>query len=102
MEHPALARLSLQVTIPAPFRYPTNQSRLESVADYTQRPLYTISSGDLGISANVVEEKLSSALDLATSWNAIVLIDEADIFLEERSAYDLKRNGLVSGKKSVL
>ncbi|KAK0105050.1 hypothetical protein ONS96_004453 [Cadophora gregata f. sp. sojae] len=73
----------------------------ESVADHTQRPLYTVSSGDLGISANVVEEKLSSALDLATKWNAIVLIDEADIFLEERSAYDLKRNGLVSGEKSV-
>ncbi|KAH7416737.1 P-loop containing nucleoside triphosphate hydrolase protein [Cadophora sp. MPI-SDFR-AT-0126] len=68
----------------------------ESIADHTQRPLYTVSSGDLGISATVVEEKLSSALDLASRWNAIVLIDEADIFLEERSAHDLKRNGLVS------
>jgi len=31
----------------------------------------------------MVEEKLSSALDLATEWNAIVLIDETDVFLEE-------------------
>ncbi|KAF2193260.1 P-loop containing nucleoside triphosphate hydrolase protein [Zopfia rhizophila CBS 207.26] len=68
----------------------------ESVADHTRRPLYTISSGDLGINATLVEDKLCSALELATTWEAIVLIDEADVFLEERSPYDLERNGLVS------
>jgi SpoVK/Ycf46/Vps4 family AAA+-type ATPase len=72
----------------------------ESVADGTRRPLYTISSGDLGTDTNLVESKLSYALALATSWNAVVLIDEADVFLEERRLQDLKRNGLVSGKLS--
>jgi hypothetical protein len=70
----------------------------ESVADITKRPLYTISSGELGISPTMVEENLQAALDLATAWNAIVLIDEADVFLEQRSSNDLERNSLVSSK----
>jgi hypothetical protein len=74
----------------------TTNNRTEGVADYTKRPLYTVSCGELGISTKNVEENLSKALGLATSWNAIVLIDEADIFLEARSFNDLKRNGLVS------
>ena len=71
---------------------------IESVADQTKRPLYTISSGDLGVQPTTVEKKLKAALDLATMWNAIVLTDEADIFLEQRSMHDLDRNSLVSSK----
>jgi hypothetical protein len=70
----------------------------ESVADITQRPLYTISCGELGISPMMVEDNLQAALNLATAWNAIVLIDEADVFLEQRSTNDLERNSLVSSK----
>jgi len=69
------------------------------VADITERPLYTISSGELGTDPKTMEDNLSLALQLATTWKAIVLIDEADVFLEQRSARDLKRNGLVSSKK---
>ncbi|KAF4633931.1 hypothetical protein G7Y89_g4185 [Cudoniella acicularis] len=68
----------------------------EGVADYTKRPLYTVSCGELGIDSSSVERNLKTALDLATTWNAIILIDEADIFLEARGPNDLKRNGLVS------
>lgn len=32
----------------------------------------------------------------------VVLLDEADIFLEQRSLVDLKRNALVSGKHNCL
>ena len=35
-------------------------------------------------------------LRLATRWNAVVLFDEADIFLEARERGDLERNSLVS------
>lgn len=35
---------------------------------------------------------------LAEAWNAVLLVDEADIFLERRQNRDLARNGLVSGK----
>ena len=71
---------------------------LESVADYTKRPLYIVSSGDLGTDATSIEKNLLDSLELATHWNAIVLIDEADVFLEQRSHHDLQRNGLVSGR----
>lgn len=33
---------------------------------------------------------------MASTWNAVLLIDEADIFLEARSLHDLERNSLVS------
>jgi len=72
-------------------------TKIESIADGTKRPLYTISSGDLGTDTIQVEARLSRALALATSWNAVVLIDEADVFLEQRRNHDLKRNGLISG-----
>lgn len=68
----------------------------ESVADHIERPLYILNSGELGIQPQEVEENLNKALMLAVAWNAILLIDEADVFLEQRSVQDLQRNCLVS------
>jgi hypothetical protein len=70
---------------------------IESVADFTSRPLYVISSGELGTTAAAVEQQLSYIFRLAAIWDAIVLIDEADVFLEQRSPHDLQRNALVAG-----
>ena len=68
----------------------------ESVADDIQRPLYVLNTGELGVDPVSVESNLASALKLATRWGAIVLIDEADVFLEQRTIHDLTRNSLVS------
>ncbi|WYZ44542.1 hypothetical protein EsH8_VII_000978 [Colletotrichum jinshuiense] len=68
----------------------------ECVAEFSRRPLYIVSSGDLGTSAEALDEKLGRALDLASTWKAVLLIDEADVFLERRSLHDMQRNGLVS------
>lgn len=62
------------------------------------RPLFTISCGDLGNSGETVEVNLSNALALANKWNAVVLIDEADVFMAERTVNDIGRNDVVSGK----
>ena len=70
----------------------------ESVADHVERPLYVLNSGELGVTPESVEANLRNALKLATAWNAIVLIDEADVFLEQRTVQDLNRNCLVSCK----
>lgn len=45
-----------------------------------------------------VEEKLTNYFELATAWDAVLLIDEADILLESRSleAGTLDRNAMVS------
>nr|XP_023907899.1 uncharacterized protein LOC112019614 [Quercus suber]POF16364.1 atpase family aaa domain-containing protein 3b [Quercus suber] len=68
----------------------------ETVAEYCQRPLYMVSSGDLGTYSSALDERLSRILDMASTWKAVLLIDEADIFLEQRSLHDLERNSLVS------
>lgn len=68
----------------------------ESVAEEMKVPLYMLSSGDLGIDPRHVETRLNGILSMCTRWNAILLIDEADVFLEERSLHELERNKLVS------
>ncbi|KAF2232365.1 P-loop containing nucleoside triphosphate hydrolase protein [Viridothelium virens] len=68
----------------------------ESVAETMKVPLYMMSAGDLGASANDVESKLGTILEMNAKWNACLLLDEADVFLEARSAHDLERNRLVS------
>ena len=68
----------------------------EAVAEVMRSPLYMLSAGDLGTEASEVETSLSNVMEMASKWNAILLIDEADVFLEERSTADLERNKLVS------
>ena len=53
-------------------------------------------AGDLGTNAELLERNLIETTSLAHKWGAIVLIDEADVYLEERSLKDVQRNGLVS------
>ncbi len=61
-------------------------------------PLYMMSAGDLGIEPAGVESALSNIMEMSAKWNAVLLLDEADVFLEQRSAHDLERNKLVSSK----
>lgn len=67
----------------------------EAIAERLKRPLYSISVGELGVSPEELEEKLREVLDIATTWNAVVLMDEADIFLEARDERDIVRNAMV-------
>jgi len=56
------------------------------------------SVADVGVKAEHVEEKLTNYFELATAWNAVLLIDEADILLESRSLDQgtLDRNAMVA------
>ncbi|KAF4990646.1 hypothetical protein FDECE_14311 [Fusarium decemcellulare] len=69
---------------------------VESIADHTKRPLFQISSGQLTGDAATIEGRLSVFLSTAKRWKALVLIDEADVFMQKRRIEDLERNGLVS------
>jgi SpoVK/Ycf46/Vps4 family AAA+-type ATPase len=61
------------------------------------RPLYSVSLGQLGVSASELETRLREILDLCSRWDALILLDEADTFLEKRSSTDsLERNAMVS------
>lgn len=68
----------------------------ECVAEYVQRPLFMVSSGDLGVSSEQLDTQLTSIMDMTSTWRAVLLIDEADIFLEQRALHDLHRNAMVS------
>lgn len=68
----------------------------ESVAEYAQKPLYRVTCGDIGTEPEAVERYLESVLYIGTIWDCVVLLDEADVSLEERSPFDLRRNALVS------
>jgi SpoVK/Ycf46/Vps4 family AAA+-type ATPase len=67
----------------------------EAIAELLQKPLYSISVGELGTKTTVLEVKLKEILEVASSWGAVILIDEADIFLEKRTEKDIERNAMV-------
>lgn len=48
------------------------------------------------MSSSSVERRLSYFLELGERFGALVLLDEADVYLERRRTRDLRRNGLVS------
>jgi len=54
-----------------------------------------ISAGELSTDAAKLEVQLSRIFKIISPWNAILLLDEVDVFLEQRSS-DLVRNSLVS------
>lgn len=49
-----------------------------------------------------VEINLENWMKLARRWGAILLIDEADVYLEERNTQGFERNSLVSGNHNLL
>ncbi|KAJ5144221.1 uncharacterized protein N7515_003008 [Penicillium bovifimosum] len=68
----------------------------EGIAELLRRPLYMVSAGELGTDSRTLEAELNKILDIAHSWGAVLLLDEADVFLEKRTIHDIHRNALVS------
>lgn len=68
----------------------------ESIAEYTERPLLSINIGEMSVE-KYVERRLKNVFRQASLWNAVLLLDEADVVLEERAYEDVKRNAIVSG-----
>lgn len=74
----------------------------EAVALKWKKPLFPITCGDLGFTAETLEKSLNEIFRLAHHWGCILLLDEADVFITRRERHDLKRNALVSGKTQKL
>lgn len=68
----------------------------ETVAERLRVPLYQVCAGDLSTSALELEYLVTRIFRFAGRWQAILLIDEADVYMEQRTPQDLARNGLVS------
>lgn len=71
---------------------------LECIAKAKHRPLLKITNSDLGEIA-MVEKNLQKWFTLAERWGAIMLIDEADNFLQKRADGAVKLNNLITGRK---
>ncbi|KAK6949515.1 hypothetical protein Daesc_009597 [Daldinia eschscholtzii] len=68
----------------------------EGVAEKFKKPLFQLTCGDLGTTAKDVESALETNFALASRWGCILLLDEADVFLAQRTKEDFQRNGLVA------
>ena len=66
------------------------------MADRTRRPLFYLQAEDLGINAAALGENVKKVFEMATEWDAVILLDEADVFMAERHPQDIARNELVS------
>ncbi|KAJ3170410.1 hypothetical protein HDU87_008804 [Geranomyces variabilis] len=70
----------------------------EAIAELLHRPLHFVTMGELGTNPEEMEKRLGEVLDLCAGWDALVIIDEADVFLEKRtsaSGADVARNAIV-------
>jgi len=68
----------------------------ECIAEHVKRPLLPITCADIGVDPAKVENNLMRWFKLARSWDAVMLLDEADIYMEYRQIHDLNRNNLVA------
>jgi len=68
----------------------------ETTAELLHCPLLSLTAGELGVFPDDVEKHLQDSLKRAQRWKAIVLIDEADVFMVQRSHEELERNAIVS------
>lgn len=66
----------------------------EVYSEIIQRPLYKVKSSQLGINIENLEKNLNAVLNRASRWGAVLLIDEADVYVRARGS-DLVQNAVV-------
>ncbi|KAJ8123824.1 hypothetical protein O1611_g9503 [Lasiodiplodia mahajangana] len=78
----------------------------EVAAEASQKALVMTSIGELNQKSSLLsgtrafERELKTVLRYATIWQAVVLLDEADVFLEARTDNSSDRNALVASKRT--
>ena len=66
----------------------------EVYSEIIRRPLYRVHSGQLGLSVSNMETILKDVLTRAQRWGAVMLIDEADVYIKRRDD-DITMNAVV-------
>ncbi|KAI9689742.1 MAG: hypothetical protein M1822_009624 [Bathelium mastoideum] len=75
----------------------------ETIAEATGKPLFVVSFAEIGLNPTQAERRLERLYSLATKWEAVLLLDDADVYLEARGATsDADRNALVTVLLRVL
>lgn len=67
----------------------------EVYSEIIGKPLYRVDAGQLGTTIKEVEENLETVLKRAERWGAIMLIDEADVYIRRRGD-DMNQNAIVA------
>ncbi|KAI1445619.1 P-loop containing nucleoside triphosphate hydrolase protein [Annulohypoxylon stygium] len=68
----------------------------ECISELIGRPLLSLTCADFGTVEEEMERNLSKWFKLGEKWGAVMLLDEADVWLEKRIISDLRRNTLVA------
>lgn len=71
-----------------------NTLTAEVLAEYKERPLYSVQCSQLGIDPETIEKNLAVILQRANRWDAILLLDEADVYITKRGS-SLQHNAIV-------
>ncbi len=66
----------------------------EVYSEIIRRPLYRVHSGQLGLNVAEMEKALKDTLTRAQRWGAVMLIDEADVYIKRRDD-DIAANAVV-------
>lgn len=69
----------------------------QCLANYVGRPLLPLSAGRIGTTALEIQAGLTEAFQLANQWGCIVLMDDADVYVQQRSMADMQMNSVVTG-----
>jgi len=70
-------------------------------SEVISRPLYSVQCSQLGTDEAELEKALAPVLSRATRWKAILLVDEADVYIHERGE-DIRQNAVVGVWLQVL
>ncbi|KAF5588567.1 AAA family ATPase [Fusarium pseudocircinatum] len=75
---------------------------MECISEHVRRPLYRITAGGLTIDVSNLEKEIRRIFELGTRWNAILLLDEADVLMCQRKAGAVEMNSVVAAFLQVL
>ncbi len=67
----------------------------EVYSEVVGRPLYRVHAGQLGTTLETVEQALEGILRRAERWGAVLLLDEADVYIRRRDN-DMDHNAVVA------
>lgn len=73
----------------------------EVYSEVVQKPLYIVQASQLGVDLTSLENRLLETLERSSRWGAILLIDEADVYIHERGS-DIMQNAIVGTFLRVL
>lgn len=67
----------------------------EVYAELIERPIISVHAGSLGVDVRSIREKTEKFFAMSKRWNAILLLDEADVFVMKRTN-NLEANAIVA------